>query len=251
MKEILSHIRKSWYKYLLEVFVITFGILLAFSLNTWKEEKKLKQVEIGHLKAMLSSVETIIRDDYSSFKREGNIYIAAKTMQFVIDSDLQFSDTLDRSLRWVEHYSEIWWDLSAFESLKQIGINTISNDLLARELQLNFTLGVEKALTLQNARIRKVHGLIQYDWYTSDRPRIPVDFEKLKDDVHFRRLVNFQIGASEARKRVYSDTAAYSWPFMSKWIKKEIEFLEGKIEVDYWDELIEPYGDFDSEQVEH
>ncbi len=96
---------------------------------------------------MLSSVETIIRDDYSSYAREDTIHRAARTMQLVIDNDLQFSDTLDRSLHFFEAYSEIWWDLSAFESLKQIGINTISNDLLARELQLRFTLRVEKMLT--------------------------------------------------------------------------------------------------------
>ena len=52
MKEIVNHIRSSWYKYLLEIIVITFGILLAFGLNNWKESWKRNRVEVTILKRL-------------------------------------------------------------------------------------------------------------------------------------------------------------------------------------------------------
>lgn len=43
MKKILHHLKAEWYKYLLEILVITTGILVAFFLNSWKEQRSLDQ----------------------------------------------------------------------------------------------------------------------------------------------------------------------------------------------------------------
>ena len=40
MKKILKHLGTDWYKYLLELIVITAGVLGAFALNSWNEENK-------------------------------------------------------------------------------------------------------------------------------------------------------------------------------------------------------------------
>jgi len=45
MKQILLHLRSEWYKYLLELIVITAGVLGAFALNNWNEGRKQKDLE--------------------------------------------------------------------------------------------------------------------------------------------------------------------------------------------------------------
>jgi len=54
MKKILKHLKKDWYKYTLEIIVITFGILLAFALNNWNEDRKNEKLEA----AFLSDINT-------------------------------------------------------------------------------------------------------------------------------------------------------------------------------------------------
>ena len=58
MKRILNHLATDWYKYLLELIVITAGVLGAFALNSWKEQKDFEaqqQVIYGFVKQDLAS----------------------------------------------------------------------------------------------------------------------------------------------------------------------------------------------------
>ena len=53
MKRILNHLATDWYKYLLELIVITAGVIGAFALNSWKEQRELddqKMIVLGFIK---------------------------------------------------------------------------------------------------------------------------------------------------------------------------------------------------------
>lgn len=52
MKNFIAHLRSDWYKYALEMIVITMGILGAFALNNWNEILKERQTESSFLNAI-------------------------------------------------------------------------------------------------------------------------------------------------------------------------------------------------------
>jgi len=57
MKKILHHLGADWYKYLLELIVITVGVLGAFILNSWNEQRKLSIQEDQIIEAIKNEAQ--------------------------------------------------------------------------------------------------------------------------------------------------------------------------------------------------
>jgi hypothetical protein len=57
MKNLINHLKEEWYKYLLEIIVITAGILGAFALNNWNEDRLEREMELVILNEMQSEVQ--------------------------------------------------------------------------------------------------------------------------------------------------------------------------------------------------
>lgn len=67
MKQILTHFRSEWYKYILELIVITAGVLGAFALNNWNEyrlEKKQEQIILVGLKTEFTQNMAELKSDH-------------------------------------------------------------------------------------------------------------------------------------------------------------------------------------------
>lgn len=57
MKKIIHHLKEEWYKYLLEILVITIGILGAFALNNWSEKRENKTKEAAYIISLKKDLE--------------------------------------------------------------------------------------------------------------------------------------------------------------------------------------------------
>lgn len=57
MHKIIAHLKDNWIQYGFETFVVVFGILVAFSLNNWREEVKIKKEEDVLLQEVLSDMK--------------------------------------------------------------------------------------------------------------------------------------------------------------------------------------------------
>ena len=61
MKKILNHLTTDWYKYLLELIVITAGVLGAFALNNWNENRLARKLEKKYMSSLIVELDRDIK----------------------------------------------------------------------------------------------------------------------------------------------------------------------------------------------
>ncbi len=56
MKKVINHLKENWIRHGFETLVVTIGILGAFGLNNWNEDRKTTNTEIEYLKRLRSDI---------------------------------------------------------------------------------------------------------------------------------------------------------------------------------------------------
>jgi hypothetical protein len=120
-----------------EILLVVIGILIALQINNWNQKRLDRDFEITMLKEIRSSLETDL--DFfkviqfrASIKEEG-----IQELLKMIDSNKIYPDsTLLRSYNKMILGVSYTFNKGAYEGLKSVGLDKISNDSLRRELIL-------------------------------------------------------------------------------------------------------------------
>jgi Family of unknown function (DUF6090) len=128
MKKILETLNRKWAEYLLEILVIVVGILGAFALNNWNENRKSNQIEAILLTELHKSVKEEIYGLNRAINQNRTYISSAEIVLNTIENKQIFSDSvsdhLQRSFKiWKAHINT-----SAFGNLKDYGLHFIKND---------------------------------------------------------------------------------------------------------------------------
>ena len=128
MKKIVNHLKENWIRHGFETLVVVVGILVAFTMNNWNEERKTKEFE----REILNDIKTSMQSNFYQL----NLCINSNTKHISsckiilnhINENLPYNDSLD-----VHFSSAISWCSPTFknagyESLKSYGNHTITND---------------------------------------------------------------------------------------------------------------------------
>ena len=131
MRKILDTIKRKWAEYLLEILVITIGILVAFMLNNWNDLRKESSQELKLLKSLkvdldenTQRLKQLISSDSILLERNRIV------VQLLKDESSVFHDSLRVYFGNLNTYFAFFPQVMAYESLKSEGVNLIKNDSL-------------------------------------------------------------------------------------------------------------------------
>lgn len=223
MKRIFNTLSSKWPEYLLEILVITFGILGAFALNNWNENRKLELEEQAILTNMLEDLLSAKEDSKTQIEREKNHISLLKEVLTNKDFGQSLGDNLDTI------FYEIAWNVShgvplmrSYEDLKNAGNTGLIRNAALRaelaELEVGFvslhTL-LDDRLDVHQERIDNIAEqkmnfmsiLLSRRELKSNRNEPPNDYQQLLEDQLVRNLLGMklELGYEVLERRMFLD----------------------------------------------
>ena len=146
-----------------EIILVVIGILIALSINNWNENKKLSRVEIGILNEIKSGLEIDLEDLNSEQNYLRRNFNSQNIVIKWIESSESFKDSISKHLYNVQMSLQFRYQSAPYETLKQLGVNTIKNDSLRRQISLLYDLRYENYTIMIGARHKVRSKLIDLE----------------------------------------------------------------------------------------
>jgi hypothetical protein len=160
MKKIIEHLRAEWYKYLLEILVITIGILGAFALNQWNENQKARKEEAYFLDQMSKE---LVSDSIYLHNLKNNIAQKIPAIKKLLDALHQDVSDEEYKQAFLSYVNKVFFapyfvsNSATYDEMKSSGkINIISNKQLRNEIVTlyNHLKLTERSLIEENEFVR-------------------------------------------------------------------------------------------------
>jgi len=184
-----------------EIVLVVIGILIALQINNWNEGRKLKKLEIQTLTELNTSLKNsliILNSSIDGFE------LGSKKIQYAleqIEGEKPFSDSIASSLLYLYGYPTLTFDYSAYETLKNHGIDIISNKKLKNGI---ITIYESELDYLSEDLVKELHELafqtistfkdnIGLDNRNKNLRLIVNDYMKLQNDSKFFNTMLFTL----------------------------------------------------------
>jgi hypothetical protein len=190
-------------KYLLyatgEILLVMVGILLALQVNNWNEERNARNREVTLLTELNSNLLINCNRLKSDISQEKSYFKSAQIIVSHLDNRLPYHDSLAIHFDLSQYSADVVLVNSAYETIKSIGFDLISNDSLrsaiidlfdsnyqtmvrnTRELEDQFWPSIALPLTIKNLRLVSM----DHDFQGA----IPINYQHLLDDQTYRSML--------------------------------------------------------------
>ena len=134
-----------YFKYAIgEIILVVIGILIALQINNWNENRKTQKQEVQIYLELKSDLLQTRNDIQKIISQHRKIFKLSQNLIKDIYNKKPYSDTIYESFTSSGVDFQIIPKTSAFENLKNIGLNTLSNDSLRIDITNLFQLDLKR-----------------------------------------------------------------------------------------------------------
>ena len=205
-----------------EILLVVIGILIALQINTWNEERKFRAQQYGLLKDLAADLKANL-DELNSGRRLNSLYLNEyRELAQAIQADRPPSEDIDKLCGHLSNWHSPFFTRTAYESLKNKGLEIIENDSLKQKIVALFekdfvylSEDYDKAEWdfASSVKTQLINRYIHYkeSKYISKTAAeevgvYPVDFERMKADQNFINMLSELINLRSRGIRVYTET---------------------------------------------
>jgi len=117
-----------------EIVLVVIGILIALQINNWNEQRKYKNLEITMLTEIKASLKESLLE-INNMIQKNEKYVEQYTILLNnINNNLPYDTSLDTYFGRLEYWASPYFNYSAYETLKTLGAELISNDSLKKRI---------------------------------------------------------------------------------------------------------------------
>ena len=127
-----------------EIVLVVLGILIALQINNWNENRKVQKLETQIYTELKSDLLQTKNDIQKAISQHKEILKSNQQLLYDINSKKPYSDTIYQLFVQPNTDIQIIPKTSAFENLKNIGLNTLSNDSLRISISNLFQLDLKR-----------------------------------------------------------------------------------------------------------
>jgi len=111
-----------------EIVLVVIGILIALQINNWNEEVKSRTIELDILNEIKLSLSRDLEDLELNLKAHNQILRSQNILVEWFKTDTTYSDSLAFHFAKINHQTEFISNDGAFETLKSMGLRSLSKD---------------------------------------------------------------------------------------------------------------------------
>ena len=200
MKGIIDHLKTHWVKYGFETLVVTAGILGAFMLNNWNENRLERKLEVATLTDLRASLNSNLKNIERAVRTLNSDAAKVKSLINHLEAKKPFADSLAELFYYPYRGHLLTVNKSVYDMLENRGIEIVSDRGLRTEIVDHFSfqlLAMESFSRTEMDRLSEFRNYYQTKVVPDNKKlfvghtgreyplTFPVDYEGLLEDGDF------------------------------------------------------------------
>jgi hypothetical protein len=213
--KIFKHLNTDWFRYGFETIAVVVGILVAFALDNWNEDRKLQNEELELLVDIQNNLEATIEHFIADTVSHYNDIVLYSKIEYYINNNLPYSQELDSCFGRLNYWHSPYTTSAAYKTLQSKGLDLIKNETLKNDIinlhEFTYIILTEdydqSEWNLSQTVVTPfyVKHIRSFQSPTTHLAR-PNDFESLKRNDEFQNILSLLIRQRKKGLLVYKKT---------------------------------------------